>query len=365
MRVGLDITSLRAPRTGVGTYTANLLQQLRDLPQLEVVPMMQSSVHLPLPRGASRRTLRVNNTFWMQMVLPWHLSRLSADICHFTNSVASVWTPCPSVVTIHDATLWLYPKYHPRRRILAMRPVIPLGARRAKAIIAVSANTKRDLVRTLNIPEDKVYVIHEAPAPQFQPVASGAALEIVRSRYRLPDHFVLYVGTIEPRKNLTRLLEAFAMLQRDGYASHGLVLAGCQGWAGTSVQNTIERLRLQGAVRLLGYVSIDDLVALYNLAGALVFPSLYEGFGLPIVEAMACGTPVVMSPNGSLEEIAGGAAELVDPTAAESIALGLRRVLGDSARRAELRDLGLARARQFSWQRAAVETHEVYANVLR
>ncbi len=365
MRVGLDITSLRAPRTGVGTYTANLLQQLRDMPQLEVVPMIQSSVHLPLPRGESRRTFRVSNSVWLQMVLPWHLSRLSTDVCHFTNNVASVWTPCPSVVTIHDATLWLYPKYHPRRRILAMRSVIPFGARRAKAIIAVSATTKRDLVRMLNIPEEKVYVIHEAPAPEFQPVASGAALEVVRRKYRLPDDFILYVGTIEPRKNLARLVEAFAMLRRDGFASHGLVLAGCQGWAGTSVQSTIEKLHLEGAVRLLGYVPTDDLVGLYNLAGAFVFPSLYEGFGLPVIEAMACGTPVVMSPNGSLAEIAGGAAELVEPTAVESIALGLARVLGDCHRRAELRDAGLARAEQFSWRRAAAETREVYASVLR
>jgi glycosyltransferase involved in cell wall biosynthesis len=365
MRVGFDITSLRAPRTGVGTYTANLLQQLRGLPQVEVVPMIQSSVRLPLPHRSGRRTLRVNNTVWLQLVLPWHLSRLAADVCHFTNSVASVWTPCPSVMTIHDATLWLFPKYHPRRRIVAMRPVIPLAARRAKAIIAVSASTKRDLVRTLRIPEEKVYVIHEAPALQFQPVASGAALDEVRRRYRLRAQFVLYVGTIEPRKNLMRLLEAFAMLRRCGYASHALVLAGTQGWAGTSVQRTIERLQLGDAVCLLGYVPTDDLVALYNLASALVFPSLYEGFGLPIVEAMACGTPVVTSPNGSLAEIAGGAAELIDPMVVESIAVGLRRVLDDSQRQAELRAAGLERAAQFSWHRAAAQTRDVYASVLR
>jgi glycosyltransferase involved in cell wall biosynthesis len=365
MRVGFDVTSLRAPRTGVGTYTANLLQHLRDLQQTEVIPMIQSSARLPLLCGGNPRTLRVNNTLWLQLVLPWHLSRVGADVCHFTNSIASLWTPCPSVVTIHDATLWLFPKYHPRRRILAMRPLVPLAARRAKAIIAVSASTKRDLVRTLGVPAEKVHVIHEAPAPQFQPLASGSALELVRRRYRLRAQFVLYVGTIEPRKNLMRLLEAFAMLRRRGYTSHTLVLAGTQGWAGASVQRAIERLDLEDAVCLLGYVQADDLVALYNLASALIFPSLYEGFGLPIVEAMACGTPVVSSPNGSLAEIAGDAAELVDPTVVESIAAGLRRVLGDSQRQAELRAAGLQRARQFSWQRAAAQTREVYASVLR
>lgn len=365
MRVGFDITSLRAPRTGVGTYTANLLQQLRSFPQVEVVPMIQSSARVPLPRSGSRWTLRVNNTFWLQMVLPWHLSRVAADVCHFTNSVASIWTPCPSVVTIHDATLWLLPRFHPRPRLVAMRPLIPFGARRAKAIIAVSANTKRDVVRMLNIPEEKVHVIHEAPAPQFRPVARDAGLDAVRRRYRLPPEFILYVGTIEPRKNLTRLLEAFAMLRRCGYASLGLVIAGGQGWGDTSLQSTIERLCLRDAVRVLGYVPTDDLVALYNLAGAMVFPSLYEGFGLPVVEAMACGVPVVTSPNGSLAEIAGGAAELIDPTAVESIARGLGRVLGDANRWAELREAGLARAAQFSWQRAAAQTREVYASVIK
>jgi glycosyltransferase involved in cell wall biosynthesis len=364
VRVGFDITPLRAPRTGVGMYTANLLQQLRTFPQVEVVPMIQASARLPLPRADHRLTLRVNNTFWLQMVLPWHLSRVAADVCHFTNSVASVWTPCPSVVTIHDVTLWLFPRYHPRPRLLAMRPVIPLAARRAKAVIAVSANTKRDVVRVLNIPEEKVHVIHEAPAPQFRPVAGGARLDAVRRRYGLASEFVLYVGTIEPRKNLTRLLEAFAMLRRSGYASLGLVIAGNQGWGDMSVQRTVERLCLEDAVRLLGYVPTDDRVALYNLAGALVFPSLYEGFGLPIVEAMACGTPVVTSPNGSLEEIAGGAAEFVDPTAVDSIARGLAQVLGDAHRHAQLREAGLARAAQFSWERAAAQTREVYASVL-
>jgi glycosyltransferase involved in cell wall biosynthesis len=332
----------------VGTYTANLLDELRRFPQDEIVPMIQSPVHLPAMWGRPGRTLHVNKTLWMQALLPWQLSQAGADVVHFTNNVASWWTPCPSIVTIHDTTLWLFPRSHPRRRLLAMRPLIPLGARHAKAIIAVSDSTKRDVVRTLNVPADKVHVVYEAPAPYFRPLPRTDALEAVRRRYGLPSAFVLYVGTIEPRKNLRRLFEAFALLRRQtGLGAHGLVLVGNRGWNDSAILANLERLGLNGAVRVLGYAPSHDLVALYNLADAVAFPSLYEGFGLPVVEAMACGTPVVASPNGSLAEIAGGAAELVDPTRSDSIAAGLRRVLSDPPRRAELRAAGLTRAAHF------------------
>jgi len=362
MRIGFDVSALRAPHGGVGTYTANLLQQLRRFPQDEVVPLVQSSVRVPFGRGRrGERRLQVNKTLWMQTLLPWQLAQAGADVCHFTNNVAACWTPCPSVVTIHDTTLWLFPGYHPRRRVLAMRPLIPVGARRAKAVIAVSATTKRDLVRTLGVPEHKIHVIYEAPAPHFQRLAAtDPALDVVRRRYRLERPFVLYVGTIEPRKNLRRLFEAFALLRRCGFGSYDLLLVGNRGWHDADVLASIERLGLRGAVRVLGYAPNDDLVALYNLAEALAFPSLYEGFGLPVVEAMACGTPVVTSPNGSLGEIVGQAAELVDPTQVEGIAAGLRRVLSDRQRHAELQAAGLRRAAEFSWAGAAEQTRRVY-----
>lgn len=167
---------------------------------------------------------------------------------------------------------------------------------------------------------------------------------------------MLYVGTIEPRKNLPRLLEAFARLQKNGLTSFDLIFVGQRGWKDAPV----ERLGLAGSVRFLEYVPIEDLVALYNLADVLAFPSLYEGFGLPVVEAMACETPVVTSSSGSLGEIAGDAAEFVDPTDVTSIADGLYRVLTCPARRAELRARGLARAAQFTWMAAASQTRALY-----
>jgi len=257
-------------------------------------------------------------------------------------------------------TLWLFPQHHYRRRLLAMRPFIPLAARRATVLIAVSHSTRRDIVRILGVPASKVHVVYEAPAPCFRPLPPGPRLEAVRRKYRLPERFVLYVGTIEPRKNLVRLLEAFAQLHHSRVIPHALVLVGHRGWKDEAVFTAVEHLALKNVVRFLGYVPESDLVALYNLTDVLAFPSLYEGFGLPVLEAMACGTPVVTSTRGALGEVAGDAAVFVEPMEVESIAEGLGQVLRDATRREELRARGLAHASRFTWEAAAVQTRQLY-----
>ncbi len=368
MRIAFDVTPLCAPASGVGTYTLHLLQHLSRRNEDEMLPLAHRPVAFDtiaernpdLPQPVSGLPFGLNKTIWMQAVLPWLLARLRADICHFTNAVASLWTPCPTVVTVHDMTLWLYPQHHYRRRLLAMRPFVPPAAHRAAAIIAVSQATKADIVRILDVDEAKVHVVHEAPAPHFRPLEAVASLEGVRQHYGLPDRFLLYVGTIEPRKNLVRLLEVLARLRRSEGLDHGLVLVGHRGWKDEEVFATVERLALGDATQFLGYVPTEDLVALYNLAEALVYPSLYEGFGLPVLEAMACGTPVVASSSGSLQEVAGSAAEFVDPRDEKHIAAGLQRVLLDADRREELRALGLAQAAHFSWDAAARQTRRIY-----
>ncbi len=360
-RIGFDVTPLCVPQSGVGTYTSSLLEHLQTERHDEIVPL--SHRRLDGSQPAARRG-PLNKTIWMQTVLPWQIKRLNIELCHFTNSVAPLLAPCPTVVTIHDMTLWLFPQHHNRRRLASMRPLIPWTARRAPAVIAVSHSTKADIVRILGLPADKVHVIYEAPAPCFQPIPDGQLLAAVRRQYDLPDHFVLSVGTIEPRKNLVRLVEAFAELHRAGAIRHSLIFVGNRGWKDEPVFAAVERLGLSSAVHFLGYVPRDSLVALYNLADALVFPSLYEGFGLPVVEAMACGTPVITSRNGSLGEVAADAAEFVEPTAVASIAEGMQRVLTDAGRCEELRARGLARAACFSWSSAAAQTRELYAKVL-
>jgi glycosyltransferase involved in cell wall biosynthesis len=364
MRIGLDVTPLCVPQSGVGTYTTSLLDHLARYPDDEIVPLTHRPWYLNATPQAGGPRLALNKTAWMQLVLPGELRRKRIDVCHFTNYVAPLRMPCPSVVTIHDMTLWLYPEYHGRKRLLAMRSLIPLVARRASAIVTISESAKRDIIEILRVPEQKVHVIYEAPAGHFRPLADRPALELVRRDHDLPERFILHVGTLEPRKNLVRLLEAFALVRQRGAERCALVLVGQRGWKDEAIFAAAERLALGDDVRFLGYVSPETLVALYNLATVAAFPSLYEGFGLPVVESMSCGTPVVTTTRGSLGEVAGDAAEFVDPSDVESIAEGLWRVLDSPAHQDELREKGFRRAGSFSWAEAAAQTRGVYTRVL-
>jgi glycosyltransferase involved in cell wall biosynthesis len=304
-----------------------------------------------------------NRSVWMQWTLPRDLAWLQPDVCHFTNSLAPLRAPCPMVITLHDMSLFVHAGLHPLKSQLFVRPIIPAAARRASAIITVSQHAKQEIVAGLRVPPEKVHVIYEAAAPQYRMIDDAAELDRVRQRYVLTRPFVLYVGTIEPRKNLTRLVTAFAKVRRQ-YPDLELILVGQLGWKYASLLKAIEDLNLGQAVRRLGYVPNDDLPALYNLARALAFPSLYEGFGLPVVEAMACGTPVLTSNGSSLAEIAGSASYLINPLDVVDIAHGLRCLVTDDAQHTQLRAAGLRRAAQFSWQRAAEETVRVYDAVV-
>jgi glycosyltransferase involved in cell wall biosynthesis len=235
---------------------------------------------------------------------------------------------------------------------------MPLFCRRASAIIAVSQATKDDLVRLYGLDPAKITVVHEAAAPHFAP-ASPAQIASARARYSLPDRYVLHVGTIEPRKNLDRLLEAVQRL-RAGGEDVQLVIVGSKGWLYHSFFQRLEELALGDAVRLPGYVPDVDLPAVYSGAGLVTVPSLYEGFGLPVLEAMACGAPVVCSNSSSLPEVGGDAARYFEPTDVVAMADAIQTVWRDQTLRGQMRQDGLARAARFSWARAAEETLAVY-----
>jgi glycosyltransferase involved in cell wall biosynthesis len=268
-------------------------------------------------------------------------------------------------------TLWLYAATHPIRRLVSMRPIIPFAARRAAAIITVSRSAKADIVRLLGVPPEKVHVIYEAPGPAFRPLTGSqegagqnqSELAATRSTYNLPQQYILHVGTLEPRKNLVRLMEAFARLRRGGTIPHHLVLVGQPGWKWGQILAAVDRLALSKVVHFLGYVPDQRLPAIFNLAEALVYPSLYEGFGLPVIEAMACGLPVITTARGALPEVAGEAAVMVDPLDADDIAQGIQRVIDDRSFHRALRARGLERARRFSWSKTAEQTRQVYWQV--
>lgn len=366
MRIAFDGTTLTPGRTGVGYYTEHLLQHLaREVEttgdEIVVVSNKPIDTERPLPRHVHvhqghRFPVRIG---WMQMRAARALDALRPDVAHFTNGMIPIGSPVSTIVTIHDMSLRLYPRCHPVRRLLLNRPLMHVAIRQAASIVTVSDSARRDLQRLHGVAADRISVVHEAASPAFRPIDDRGLLDGVAARYGLPQRFVLYVGTIEPRKNLSRLMEAFAAARARGLAHH-LVCVGPYGWASRDLAGRIERLGLKNAVHFTGYARFEDLPAIYNLAELFVFPSLYEGFGLPVVEAMASGVPVITSNTSSLGEIAADAALTIDPTDTGALADAICWLANDAELRRELSRRGLQRSRMFSWTQTAKEMLAVY-----
>jgi glycosyltransferase involved in cell wall biosynthesis len=309
--------------------------------------------------AAASRPLRLA---WEQMRLPRALAALGIDVLHSTHhTLPLARVGCRRVVTIHDVTFFRIPARYPPARRLYMQTLTRLSARVADAIIAPSNAARDDIVRTLGVPAARVETVYEAAADRFGPVANDVASQIARRR-GLDGRFVLSVGSLEPGKNRARLIRAMAML-RDAGMEHHLVVVGQKAWKYDEELALVDTLRMGDRVHYLGYVSDVDLPALYSAADAFAFPSLHEGFGLPVIEAMACGVPVLTSNISATAEVAGDAGLLVDPLSVEAIRDGLQQLVQDSELRRKLSARGLARAAEFSWRRAADETHDLYARV--
>ncbi|MCX6021156.1 MAG: glycosyltransferase family 1 protein, partial [Chloroflexi bacterium] len=263
----------------------------------------------------------------------------------------------PSVVTVHDLGYVHFPEAHGRRSLAYLRWATRHNAQQATHLIADSEATRDDIIRVLGVPSERITVAHLGVDPTLAPVTDPARLAAVRARYGLPDEYLLFVGSIHPRKNLARLVDAYGRLWENGQTTAALALAGGVAWLPDTI---LERVRQSRApVILTGYVPQEDMAALYSGAMALAFPSLAEGFGLPVVEAMACGLPVVASNASSLPEVVGDAGVLVNPLSVGDIANGLLRVVSDASLRADLRARGFERVRRFTWERTAATVLDV------
>ncbi len=370
MLLAFDATTIRGNKTGVGYYSARLLERLTavggdDNPIDEVLVLSNRELDFtPIPRcrlvDEGRFPLRA---VWMQAVLPFLLDRLRPDLCHFTNFLGPYFTSSPYVVTFHDMTLELLPECHTWRKRLLTRTLSPEIARGARLIITPSQSAKRDLSRLFSIPEAKIRAIPHAPDGQFRPRRDRESLERIERRYGVRTPYLLYVGTLEPRKNLTRAMTAFSRVS-SRYPEHSFYLAGDLGWRSKDLLQKLDRIENRERIARLGYVAEEDLAALYSNADLFVYPSLYEGFGFPVIEAMACGAPVLTSNTSSLAEIADGAALLVDPHDTTALAEAMDRAMGDEGERERLRHAGLTRASSFSWERSTRETLQVYEEAL-
>jgi len=368
MRIGVDARLMHHQKAGISKYTWHLLQALANLDLAdEFIIFQHRKQRMPVLAHANfrRATLYAPvHSKLEQYMLPLELLRHQLDLLHSTDFIQPLHAHLPSVITVHDLAFLHYPHFLTAKSA-AFYGQIDRAVSAADAVIVPSESTQRDLVAMLGVPRSKINVIYEAAAEMFVPLPIEETRAAVRKEYGLPESYVLCVGTIEPRKNITGLLQAFNILRsRYGVDDTVLALAGGTGWLYEEVTETVAKLGLKDSVRFLGRVSDESLHKLYVGARCHVHPAYYEGFGLPPLEAMACGTPTIVSNVSSLPEVVQDAALLVDPTSHEEIAVALHRLLSDDALHAELRTKGLQRARCFSWQRAAMDTLEVYHKVL-
>jgi glycosyltransferase involved in cell wall biosynthesis len=368
LRIAIDCSAIPAQMAGAGVYTYELVRALAELPRKHSFVVFaraglfddlvkQRKLHLVRidPRS---RALRLG---WEQAVLPLLLRRHRVDVLHSPHHHTPLLLPPPRpkrVVTVHDVTFLLLPGRYPTARRLYMEGLTRAAVRVADAIITPSQAVRGDLVRTLGVSRERIVAIPEAASPRYAP-ASAAEQARIRERYGLPARFVLSVGSREPGKNRARLLRAMALLRERG-VDCTLAIAGQPAWDYETETALVERLKLGERARFLGYVAARDLPALYSAATAFAYPSLYEGFGLPVLESMACGTPVVTSNVGGTAEVAADAALLVDPRDTNALAEALERLLTDDTLRMLLRVRGMKRAAQFSWERTARETLLLY-----
>jgi len=379
MRICLDLSPVVQRKAGLGTYAQRLAEHLLAVDRENVYSAfhygrtVQEPLRPPLD-ALPRRVVPWNARPWRLGVAARHVLGLhmdstfpDVDIFHATEHLLPPLRGVRTVFTFHDAIYALFPQYHLPMNRLFLGSMMPRFLRRADAIVTVSECSKRDAVRLYGIDPARIRVIYEGVDARFRPVTDPARLAQVRARYALPESYILYVGTIEPRKNLVALLEAFSAIynRQSAIGNRQLVIGGKKGWLYESFFSRLRELGLEGEMILPGYIADEDLPAMYSAASVFVFPSLYEGFGLPPLEAMACGTPVVCSNASSLPEVCGEAALLVEPMDVQGLAQAMERVLSDEPLRATLRARGLAQAAKFSWERAARETLAVYREVCR
>lgn len=378
MRIGIDYTAGVNQGAGIGRYTRSLIKAVAALDRTSEYILF----YAVKPDGASPHLsdlhdlLRLHPNFtareaplperamtimWHRLHIPWWVDQFLGriDVFHSPDFVSAPQRRGRSIVTVHDLSFLTVPDCAEPSLRRYLRRAVWRSVRNADSLVAVSSNTKADLVRLLRLPADRIHVVPNGVDERFSPVTDQEKVAALKNRLGLQGPYILTVGTLEPRKNLVRLLEAFKLL-RDRGLTRRLVIAGRKGWLYEPIFQAVSRMNLGEAVTFLDFVDDDDLPTLYGAADAFVYPSIYEGFGIPPLEALACGTPVIASNTSSLPEVLDKAAILVDPVDPAAIAWGIDRVLHNDEERRHLIEAGLERARLFPWQAAGAKLIEIY-----
>lgn len=374
MRIGIDIRSLIFTRAGISCYTFNLIKALSAVDKENEYLLFCNtksgydwSGYFRVKEDVIRfpHLGRFTEKLWEEVFLPQRLLAKKIDVFHSPRYMLPKKKPCHFIVTIHDLSFKRIPQLFTRKVFDCVNHWVEFSVEKADKIIAVSGHTKNDLINLFNAKAEKIEVIYEGVDENFRPVKTPESLKEIKHKYNLPEKFILFVGTIEPRKNIKRLIEAFYDLTKNRKMEHSLVIAGGKGWHYDDVFNTVEKLKLGKKIIFTDYVRGSELPLLYNAADLFVYPSLYEGFGLPPLEAMACGVPVVTSNTSSLPEVVGDAAVLVDPADVQTMAEAIKQTLEDKNLREKMIKQGFIQAKKFSWEATAIKTLNVYERVFK
>lgn len=368
MRVAIDAHMIGTRETGNETYVLNLLRALARIDKVnEYFLLTPHPLYLPTdllaqPNFSADSIFPWASPIRIALTMPYLCWRRGYHLLH-VSYIAPPFCPAPTVVTVHDISYEIFPDFFSPRDRRLLSTFVPLSARRAAKIIAPSENTKNDIVKRYGINGDTIVVTHYASSPRFKPISNPDQLLAVREKYGITREFILTVGNLQPRKNIARLIKALDRLTERHPTEYQLVIVGQPSWRAGEIRRLLDDKGLHEHVILAGYVPPEDLPLLYNAATLFVYPSLYEGFGLPPLEAMSCGTPVIASNVSSLPEILGDGAVLVDPYRVEALTDAMLGLLSEPGRLSALRARGLARSKVFSWEATARRTLLVYEEV--
>ncbi len=376
MRIGFDYSPAVNQRAGIGRYTRCTVAALAELdknneyvlfypnrdPKVDAAPPSAPNFEI-IELPVSERTL---NTLWFRLGIPFPVDLITGpvDVCHFANFTLPPLQNGASVLTVHDLSFLLYPEYAEKGLRDYLERIVPPSVAGATLVLADSASTRNDLMVLLDVPPERIEVLYAGVESRFAPVTDEVVLETTRRKYGLTFPFILTLSTIEPRKNLIGLMQAFSQLKKMEKTPHKLVIGGSLGWLYEETLHLAETIDVADDIIFLGYVSEEDLPALYTLADIFALVSFYEGFGLPVLEAMACGTPVVGSNRSSMPEIIGDTGLLVSPHDTEAIADAFVTLLRDKELTADLAIRGHERARLFNWRSTAEQLLALYTRLV-
>lgn len=372
MRIGIDIRTLSFPqKTGIGNYIFNILTNLAQLDQLNEyylyshkdfdLPLFNTNWHI---RIGKTRILN-NSTIWLQTEAVKMILKDKIDLFWGPNFVYPLFLPkkIKKIITVHDLVWLLYPNTQNWRARLFIRYLYKISIKKADHIICVSESTAKDLKSILNIPEGKIDLIYGATTDYLKPYDKNYARKFIAEKYKVPENFILTVSTIEPRKNLTTLFKAIDILDKTKDFPYQLIVIGKRGYKAESILKSIKNIGVDTKIRLLGYVHDKDLPMFYSAARIFVYPSIYEGFGLPLLEAMACGTPVITTNSSSLPEVIGDAGILIEPYNINRFARAIYELTTNNKLNNTYIQKGLERVKIFSWMKSAKSTLNVFKKI--